>query len=174
MRKIVAVEPHPRCFRIMQNNLANRPESTTFVLVQKAVAHEAGPAKLFEHRGRKNKPARLFFSSLYRKRPMRDDYISVDGKPLQWYLDTYDPDVVKLDAEGVEVELRHCKDWRRVRTIVAEWDFKYHGLQQWARTKAALEKHGFQLTGKPAVPKQLPSPGKSSGMVFVASRVPTA
>ena len=168
-KTVVAVEPHPRCFSILQRNLAGRDSSTEYVLEQKAVSREPGKVKLWLHKGKGSGRSRLFFSSLYKKRPMRSKPVLVDGQPLQWFISRYEPDVVKLDGEGCEIELGNCKVWGRVRTIVAEWDWKYHGLCTWARTRKALERSGFHIKHA-NIPKSLPIPGKNSGMIFVATR----
>ena len=120
--KVVAVEPHPRCFSILQAKFANRNSSCTFVLAQKAGSRTPGKLKLWQHKCRGRGRNRLFFSSLYKKLPMQDTPILVEGRRLDWFIERYNPHVVKLNAEGCEVELGCCSNWKRVRTIICERD----------------------------------------------------
>ncbi len=174
--RVVAVEPNPRCFAIMKRNLTGRSAGCEFVLEQMAVSGSPGKLDFWLHKGRgkgrKGKRRdRLFFGGLYKRRPVQSTPIVVDAQRLDWFISRHNPDVIKLDAEGAEIEIGRCRAdaWGRVRAIVAEWDWTHHDLSAWGATKAALQRSGFDVK-HPKLPEALPVRAKNTGMIIVATR----
>ena len=75
---VICVEPHPRTFGILQQNMSEHGERVQ--LVNKAVSDSEEPREFFSHRGT-NLPSRLFFASLFPSRPHAAGSIAVTEAP---------------------------------------------------------------------------------------------
>lgn len=96
VRRVVAVEPEPANFAILQKNLASAGSRS--VAIQAAVAAADGRRQLWVHSGR-NKGMHSIVPHSGR-RP-----IAVRAVTLQRLIATYRPTLLKIDIEGGEYEL---------------------------------------------------------------------
>lgn len=179
--QVVALEPHPVTFQILQRNLADHPQATLLNL-----AIDGGPSgsrvPLYAHRGTNN-PSRLFFASLFTTRSHADDAILVSSVTLQDLIQRYAPTVVKLDAEGAERFLRDVEDFGQIRRLVVEWDWTHNKYRRnWEEVRQHLELHDFKVSLRGTMPAFHETTGEAllkdprgkkrgnTGMIFVASR----
>eukprot|EP00435_Cladocopium_sp_Y103_P015715 s827_g3.t2 len=178
---VVALEPHPVTFQILQRNLSDHPQATLLNL-----AIDSGPSgslvSLYAHRGTNN-PSRLFFASLFGTRSHADDAIEVISVTLQDLIHRYAPTVVKIDAEGAERFLREVEDFGNIRRLVVEWDWTHNKYRRsWEEVRQHLELHDFKISLRGTMPAFDETTGEAllkdlrgkkrgnTGMIFVAAR----
>merc|ERR1711871_17536 len=125
---VICVEPHPVTYGVLCENMAKHSQRVT--LVNSAISDSDCQRQLYLHRGTNSgdvvRPNRLFFSSLFASRPHQDGTLTINCIPLQELVDRFDPTVLKIDAEGAECFILGLTDFRRIRLIVAEWDWTHN------------------------------------------------
>lgn len=177
--RVHCVEPHPVTFSILARNML--AESEHVKLINKGIAECAGSRPLYIHMGT-GSPSRLFFSSLFDTRRHNDAAIAVECAPLQELVDDCEPTVLKIDAEGAERYLTTVDEFRRVRLIVAEWDWAHNRHRdEWLSVESHLGEHGFVVEVRGRMPAfddegladLCDKNGKkrgNTGMIFAATR----
>merc|ERR1712048_900855 len=92
------------------------------------------------------KEARLFFASAEEGRPHEEQPEYACPAKLQNFINTYNPTVIKIDAEGAEVCLMSVDDFKATRLVIGEYDFRHNPSQKmWQQFKRHLERHNFRV-----------------------------
>lgn len=139
--RVVAVEPDPGSFGVLQRNT----EGLNVERIAAAVAERAGFVDLYILPGRRS------MNNTYR--PSRNrTAITVEAVTLEALLGTYQPDVVKCDAEFVEHRLSELRSLpAKVRALQLEIHLRYGSPAETATLRRsggelidAIEAQGFR------------------------------
>jgi len=143
--RVFAVEPEPHNIAFLKKNIADNPTTGTITVIENAVWHKAGKAKISNRGGN----ASLF------KHPKNGGYTEIDTITIADIFDKYqikEADVMKIDIEGAEYDLLiNTPDdiLKRIKYLTLEFDANDDG--KFGQMVDKLSRiFGIQILGSPA------------------------
>jgi FkbM family methyltransferase len=149
---VYGFEPDPDNFQLAQHNILTNGFAGRITAFEQAVVGNQDTTRDFSINNHRNKGAH----SLVAKRGRST--ITVACRNIQDILDAYQPDIVKMDIEGGEIEcLPAITQWHKCRELILEFhhahlnDIKTHSLYnstlqllrtQWSKVEARQDTKG--------------------------------
>jgi len=135
---VIAFEPDPVAFGMLQKRFVGNPKME---IINKAVSHQAGIAKLFFHNDQSQHQNSAFTvsSSIVEDKLNinTENAVEVETVDLDGFISTMDRkvDILKMDVEGAEIDILHRlienETYRKVGLILVEThETKIPGHQQ--------------------------------------------
>lgn len=162
VHSIIAVEPHPLNLRHLKENIELNSVKNITVVEGAAIADASQEVDLGVGRT-------FTYTHMVRKVRGRE-HIKVAGINIQELLDTYRPNKIKMDCEGMEYSLLSTMSYTGILEIILEWHFTLIPDSDWTKLIEFLQKlrdEGFTILRGP---RNLHEPTKRWTAIIWAKR----